>query len=225
VSSIWIYLYDHYRILRVVPATDYTTYLVEYCAQASFAPICGLMLSCLVLKSYCDENRSCSKNEVGLLCIYAFVGHTVLHILLLRFVVPLFGRKSEDDYRPDAKTYAEVAKTLPVNWFTVNPTHCLRSRLIYRHSPPCSYFQPGAEQYMTVNESIGCFYTEGGTEWEDPTSYEMGVPSWKNVKDGVGFLAVATKSFALGGSSYLINSEAQPQKQPEADTAGGPQEN
>lgn len=223
VSSIWIYLYDHYRILRVVPATDYTTYLVEYCAQASFAPICGLMLSCLVLKSYCDENRSCSKPEVGLLCVYAFIGHTILHILLLRFVVPLFGRRSEHDHRPDAKTYREVAKTVPGNWFTVNPTHCLRSKLIYRHSPPCTYFHPGAEKYMRVNESIGCFYTEGGTEWEDPASYEMGVPSWKNLKDGMGDLAVATKSFASGGSSDLINSEAQPQTQPEPDTAGGPQ--
>eukprot|EP00930_Biecheleria_cincta_P052750 TRINITY_DN3801_c1_g1_i1.p1 TRINITY_DN3801_c1_g1~~TRINITY_DN3801_c1_g1_i1.p1 ORF type:complete len:1019 (-),score=135.26 TRINITY_DN3801_c1_g1_i1:434-3490(-) len=213
VSSIWIYVFDHWRILRVVPATDYTTYEVEYCAQASFAPICGLLFSCLVLKSYCDENRSCSKPEVGWLCVYAFVGHTTLHILLLRFVVPLFGRKSDRDYRPDAKTYREVAKTVPANWFSVNPTHCLRSRFIYRHSPPCSYYQPGAEKHMEVNESIGCFYTEVGTEWEDPANYELSVPSWTDLKDCMGDLAVATKSFAAGGSSELIKSDGQPQTQ------------
>lgn len=213
VSSIWIYVYDHWRILRAVPATDYTTYLVEWCAQATFAPICGLILACLVLKSYCDEDHNCIKPEVGVLCVYAFVGHTTLHIFLLRFVVPLFGRGSERHYRPNAKTYREVAKTVPGNWFTVNPTHCLRSKFVYRHSPPCSYFQPGAEKHMKINESIGCFYTEDGAEWEDVASYEMSMPSLDDLKNGMDELAVASKSLTLGGWRRSDPSEDEAQLQ------------
>lgn len=213
VSSIWIYVYDHWRLLRVVPATDYTTYLVEWCAQAAFAPICGMMLACLVLKSYCDEDHNCEKPEVGVLCVYAFVGHTALHLLLLRFVVPLFGRGSERRYKPDAKTYREVAKTVPGNWFTVNPVHCLRSKFVYRHSPPCSYYRIGAEKHMKINESIGCFYTEDGAELEDVASYEMSMPSLEDLKDGIHELAVASKSLGLGNWRRGDPSETEDQPQ------------
>merc|ERR1719231_175342 len=56
------------------------------------------------------------------------------------------------------ETYAACQETCPASWFSTNPVHCLRSKYLHKHSPPCHYYHPGKEHLLEVNEKIGCFY-------------------------------------------------------------------
>merc|ERR1719174_3246791 len=49
-SHIVIYLYDHYRVLRSIPACDFATSHVDWYAQALLSLPCGLLLSCAAFK-------------------------------------------------------------------------------------------------------------------------------------------------------------------------------
>lgn len=39
----------------------------------------------------------------------------------------------------------------PCNWFSANSVHCLRSKYIHHHDPPCSFFTPGQEPIKRIN--------------------------------------------------------------------------
>jgi len=92
-----------------------------------------------------------------------------LHLSLLCAVPKLVGRAQGSD----AKTYKEVALREPCSWFSANLLHCLRSKYLFKHSPACSFFVPGQEHLLEVNESIGCFFHEENVEVEPPCSYEL----------------------------------------------------
>jgi len=105
----------------------------------------------------------------------AFWAHVVVHLLLLRTVVPLFGKQEPDAADPNNDlTYKELNSSVAQGWFSVNPIHCLRSEHIYEHTPPCRYFVGGREQLLEVNEKIGCYFKEeeGSCETEDNESFE-----------------------------------------------------
>lgn len=51
----------------------------------------------------------------------------------------------------------------PCNWFSANSVHCLRSKYIHHHDPPCSFFTPGQEPIKRINsreqeEFIQCLW-------------------------------------------------------------------
>eukprot|EP00440_Ansanella_granifera_P059848 gb/GFBE01064865.1/.p1 GENE.gb/GFBE01064865.1/~~gb/GFBE01064865.1/.p1 ORF type:complete len:998 (+),score=224.20 gb/GFBE01064865.1/:1-2994(+) len=194
-SHVYIYGLDQFRILRVVPRATFSSMDVDWWFQAMFAPICGLLLSCILFKANC-QTFSGYCLEPGLLlpaCIGVFVAHCVVHLLLLLYVVPLFGRVNREGYRSSARTYKEVASADPCSWFSVNPVHCLRSKFVYRHSPPCSYFIAGQDHTMKVNESIGCYFAEEETTVEDASSYELSKDSLKELYQGMGMTSGAAQ--------------------------------
>merc|ERR1719230_779367 len=41
-SHVFIYSFDHYRVLRVIPSCTFASLDVDWCSQAMLAPCCGL---------------------------------------------------------------------------------------------------------------------------------------------------------------------------------------
>lgn len=158
ISHVYIYIYDRYRVLRAVPAFDFSGYSAESCTQALMSIPCGFLASCIVFKGNClEQSPFCMHGfDILLACSAAFFGHVILHLLLLFCVVPRFS----PDKDPTTIPYSEAAEGSPCTWFSGNPIHCLRSQHIYKHSPPCSYFIRGREYLMQANKNIGCYYQE-----------------------------------------------------------------
>jgi len=129
-----------------------------------------------------------TRHTIVTLMFGTFALHMVLHAVLLNYVLQRRRRerskeqkesesavptpRSEEDeentagwHRSSSEVglggthlYSEVASGFPNNWFTVNPVHCLRSRRIYQHSPPCAFFRIGKEYWLERNPRIGLYY-------------------------------------------------------------------
>lgn len=160
-SHLYIYLFDQYKVLRSIPACRYASFDIEWCCQAMFAPIIGIMASCLTFKANCEPGMHCTTGApLIMLCCLAWLVHTTVHLVVLWKVVPMFKAQRGEDWKDpeEGKTYQQVAASTPVSWFSMNKVHCLRSKLKFGHSPPCSHMILGKEQYMKANPSIGCYY-------------------------------------------------------------------
>jgi len=159
-SHAYIYAFDKFKVLREIPACNYASFDIEWCCQHMLAPIVGIVASCFVFKANCEPGFHCIAGIPLLgLCSAAWCLHVVVHLLVLRFVVPLFSLKRNED--PEAgKRYEEVAAATPSTWFSRNLVHCLRSQAKFGHSPPCTYMTVGKEALMKTNPSIGCYYEE-----------------------------------------------------------------
>lgn len=151
-SHIYIYAYDHYRTLRCTEGFNLGSYKIERTAQALMALPCGVMLSALIYKTNCTDAACLNQDVIGLLSGLAFVGHVVVHVAFVYFVVP---HVSIGKVEYPQKPYAEVAESTPCTWFSANPIYCLRSRDFYKHDPPCSYFVEGKEDNMWPAPAVG----------------------------------------------------------------------
>jgi len=161
-SHVWIYAFDHYRVLRSIPACVFASYDIEWWAQAMLAPIIGVIASCWTFKSNCEPDMHCLRGPPLILtCCAAWLVHVVVHLLVLVYVVPLFGKTPPEEDPAKDVTFESLSKKLPCTWFTSNPVGCLRSRLFYSHAPACSYYIAGKEATMKPNPAIGCYYEAG----------------------------------------------------------------
>jgi len=176
ISHCYIYVHDHFRVLRSSPACTFATMDIDWWSQAMCAPCCALILSCLIFKANGQGfGYDVQGDMIVVVTFCAFWAHVVVHLLLLRTVVPLFGKQEPDAADPNNDlTYKELNSSVAQGWFSVNPIHCLRSEHIYEHTPPCRYFVGGREQLLEVNEKIGCYFKEeeGSCETEDNESFE-----------------------------------------------------
>jgi hypothetical protein len=164
-SHIWIYLFDHVKVLRSIAACDYASMEVDWWSQVMLIPCCGLMLVCLVFKANTGEYGYYLEGIwIVLACAAAFFVHFAVHLALLVYVVPLFGLQMVEEEELKDMTYADVNQQEPAFWFVINPIHCLRSEFIYKHDPPCGFLHPGKDYLLRVNEDIGCFFEEKGGE-------------------------------------------------------------
>lgn len=175
VCQAYIYLLDHWRILRVVPAATFASMQVDWWCQAMLAPSCGLLAACLVFKGNCQGVGYCMEAQhLILTCVAAVVLHTVVHVLLLLFLVPRLASSREQEVtaalRPSR--FEDVAAEEPCTWFSANPVHCLRSKYIHGHSPPCSFFVPGQEQ-MVANAKAA--------KAEDASTFELQIPRLREI--------------------------------------------
>jgi hypothetical protein len=161
VSHTYIYLYDHYRVLRAVPGFNFALSSVDDCANYLMIGPCGLMLACLVWKTngFNDEASRHSGAALYARCLGAFAAHTFVHWFVLHYIVPRFGR-SDASSRSITGTFEDVASKMPRTWFTLNPVHCLRSAYIYGRPQPCLYAVRGKEHLVTRNPKE-CMYFDG----------------------------------------------------------------
>merc|ERR1740129_538535 len=109
---------------------------------------------------------------------------------MLMYVVPLFGKKPEENPELDNKTYREVNTNLAASWFSTNPIHCLRSQKIYNHAPACTYLFMGKEHLLQTNESLGCYFCDdaGQTPRDDEDM------DWKEVTEAAREVATRLSS-------------------------------
>jgi len=185
-SHVYIYLFDQYRVLRSVPQCTFANIEVDWWSQVMLIPVCGMVLMCCVFKAnrqgygyYFEGN-----NIVWVSCA-AFCIHFVVHLLLLIYVVPLFGKKPEENPELDKLTYGEINQNLAASWFATNPIHCLRSQKIYKHSPSCAYLFMGKEHVLQVNEAIGCYFFDDAGE----TPRDGDDRDWNEMKDAASQVA------------------------------------
>jgi len=159
VSHIFIYFYDQYRILRSVPAFDYSSDYIDRLVQILMGIPTAFLAAGIVFKGSClKETGICLKRYPLLaLVVLAFVVTILLQIVMVKAIVPLFDKTN---HKVSEETYAEVAATTSSTWFTENPIHCLRSKYYYKHNPPCIFNSPGKEYHMKPNPEIGVHFEQ-----------------------------------------------------------------
>jgi len=172
-SHIYIYLFDHVRTLRSCTRYHFSSNVCNLQGQKIFAIPCGLLAAGLVFKW--NQMKSDPKKLGGgplqgaalwQALAGAFFGHIIFHLVLLEFVVPMF---HDVEKHPEEKPYSECAKIFPASWFSTNPVHCLRSKYIYEHEPPQTFYVIGKEHLAQKNEAIGAHFQEEAAEVEDYT--------------------------------------------------------
>jgi len=144
-SHLYIYVYDHWRVLRLVPAFVFNNNNVHKAAECMLAVPVGLLLSAGVFKSNCQKlsngiSLPCSQGWTLLgRCIMVFALHVCLHLYLLIGVI----HRRTVAKEPSTIPYEVAAQSIPQTWFTSNAMHCLRSVYIFNDSKPHIFFRPG----------------------------------------------------------------------------------
>jgi len=181
-SHLVIYLVDHYKVLRCIPACYFASDHVDWWAQWMLSIPCAIMLSALVFKANCQiGNPICLRGwmQIGA-CTAAFFLHIFMHTWALRRLVPKFGKQEARQADPLEVPYETVAKKFPTSWFSMNPVHCLRSQIVYKHDPPCDYCFVGKEHMLRVNPELGCYFQDDEAACED---YDPDMWKVRSIKD------------------------------------------
>lgn len=175
ISMVIIYMWDHLRVLRFTTKTVYSNASMDNAAMYMMAMPAAVIAACLVFKAYGASHHgvldlfrhgeggiiAMTRHTVLPYCVAAFLLHTVIHWILLKFVVmPITDKnikkaKSVSGRHLTEGQYAEIGRQLPANYFNTNPVNCLRSRYIYKHEPPCIFYRVGKEHLLRKNEKIG----------------------------------------------------------------------
>jgi hypothetical protein len=167
ISHVWIYGFDHCKVLRAIPQCNYASMDVDWWSQAMCAPVAAMILSCLVFKANCQDYGYCVRsNDILIYCTAAFVAHLVLHLLCLQYLVPLMGKVMPEDHFENVE-YKETASKIACSWFNANPIHCLRSQFLHKHEPHCRFCFMGKEHQLHENPKIHCYFKASAAEVED----------------------------------------------------------
>jgi len=177
-SHTFIYCFDHWRVLNVIPCVRIVSTQVDWWAQVMMCACCAVILACLVFKCNCESYAGYCMKEFELLfwCGVALTAHFVVHFLILLYVVPKLGDNELEDENFGMK-YEAVAKSQARTWFSMNPIHCLRSKFIHKHAPHCRPCAWGKEHLLEVNSKIGCFGSFPKTTEEDYSDIRKSISS------------------------------------------------
>eukprot|EP00403_Amphidinium_massartii_P024043 CAMPEP_0178407280 /NCGR_PEP_ID=MMETSP0689_2-20121128/19348_1 /TAXON_ID=160604 /ORGANISM="Amphidinium massartii, Strain CS-259" /LENGTH=1099 /DNA_ID=CAMNT_0020028351 /DNA_START=89 /DNA_END=3388 /DNA_ORIENTATION=+ len=176
VGNFIIMILDHYRTLRQVKGFFFSTNIIDEAAQALLCVPCALLAACVAFQAHLppspDEPEVEGRLGTFTVCLGTFVFHIAFHLLALWGVVPRIIPKVK---KAASRKYADAAQHFPANWFSTNPIHCLRSKYIYKHDPPCIFCVRGKEKYIERNESIGLYF-DGPSQCPEPSTPRMAVP-------------------------------------------------
>jgi hypothetical protein len=167
-SHIVIYLFDHCRVLNVIPYVKCVSYEVDWWAQFMLIPCCSLIVSCLVFKANCEPYVGYCLKDVALISVTTLTGvaHFIVHLLLFLYLVPALGG-IEVEAKSKHLEYKDVAVRDAHSWFAVNPVHCLRSQYIHEDEPYCRFASVGKEHLLEINEDIGCYFKDEPAETQE----------------------------------------------------------
>jgi len=185
-SHAYIYFFDHWRVLCVIPKVCYASINVDWWACWMMAPITAMIPMCLVFTMNCQNYGYCLRGAVQLeVQVGTYILHTVVHTLLFVYMVPTFTPDythqrppwvkediPEEDWEEHNIKYDQNMESLACNWFTANPIHCLRSHYLktcngVRHSgtqAPVNYFMLGKAHLLSQNDVTGGPFPEGKAE-------------------------------------------------------------
>jgi len=163
-----IYVVDHYKVLRCIRACFFASNKVDRYALDMLSIPCALIAVCATFKANCQEGNAfhmCTEGYslVGV-CSGVFFGHIILHLFVCRKIVPLLAPRKADD--GVTTPYEEIAKHNACSWFSCNPVHCLRSKYVLQHEPPCDFWFAGKEHLLRANPGIGCYFQEDAIDGE-----------------------------------------------------------
>jgi len=155
-SFVLTYIIDVWRILRMTSDFHFGDNNVDYSAQVMLVfPTCIIL--CGLVYRLLELNEPGASQMVVLQYLgLAVLIHFTFYLGIVMGIVPRLARKSKG--AGVQYSYSKFAKHHPENYFSLNHVHCLRSSLLYEHSPPCSYFEPGKEYLMWPNADIGIYY-------------------------------------------------------------------
>mmetsp|Transcript_78308 Transcript_78308/g.162676 ORF Transcript_78308/g.162676 Transcript_78308/m.162676 type:complete len:1029 (+) Transcript_78308:93-3179(+) len=159
VSHVYIYIFDHYRVLRCVPGFTFSDDTIDMFAWKMTSVVSAVILCAILLKLNCNSD-SFGCVQGGWFCVMmlgAFFGHIVVHLFIFNKIVPHL--TASQDNRATLK-YEQVAPAVAANWFTVNPGYCFRSKYLYKHDPPVNLFVRGKEHLMKANPSAGSYFED-----------------------------------------------------------------
>mmetsp|Transcript_64469 Transcript_64469/g.153898 ORF Transcript_64469/g.153898 Transcript_64469/m.153898 type:complete len:1034 (-) Transcript_64469:23-3124(-) len=159
-GNVYIFCYDHYRVLRHVGQFYFSCGWVDSIARRMLSIPCGILAACLVFQLY--GMGIGTEHSLWMWMALAFASHVVLHICLYDILVENSypeSQATQTKKHPIETSYYEVAKQVPGNWFTENPVHCLRSQFIHKHDPPCMLYVKGKEYNLPKNEKLGLCYS------------------------------------------------------------------
>jgi len=161
-SHCFVYAYDHWKVLRCVARFHYAGDSVVKFAQKLFAIPCGMFAAGLVFKLNQMSGRTeelgsgvLQGHRLAAAVVGAFLGHVMLHLLLLETLVPWLGTVRCEEAE---EAYSECAAHTPCTWFSSNPVHCLRSRHIFRSQPSQGFYVVGKEHLLKKNPDIGAYF-------------------------------------------------------------------
>jgi hypothetical protein len=176
-SLLYIYILDHYRFLRCTQGGVYADNSMDSTAQYLCAVPCALLAGCTVHRLLQHHKLISIQNMIAMVIMPAVVTllHAILHIGVLSRIVPMVQSVSErhrkrsladetrkrrlaQQYSNRIVTYKESSAHHACSWFNANPVHCLRSKHIYNHDPPCVYFVRGQQHLIKYNEDIGIYF-------------------------------------------------------------------
>jgi len=159
-----IYMYDHYRIIRCTPNFYFANNTVDWFGQLQLIlPTAVLACCCVFRASQMSTAKWFDGPLMYVMCGLAFLGHCALHFLCLVYLVPLV--KPPTPHEPSKQEYSDIAKNTAITWFSANPVHCLRSKHIFKHSPPAIHCIFGKEHLQKANTEIAAYFentTYGG---------------------------------------------------------------
>lgn len=157
-----VYFYDQYRILRCVPAFGYGSDIIERVVQICMGIPTAFLAAGIVFKGGCLQALPfCLQGaNVGMAMALASVLTLALHVFLIKSVVPMFDNVWMN-YQVSQTQYSEAAASSASTWFSENPVHCLRSKYVYMHEPPCMFNTRGKEHVMKKNEKCGVYFDGG----------------------------------------------------------------
>lgn len=186
-SHLYIILMDHYRVLRAVPAFHFSTNASERCVQALTAIPVGLLAACTVFKYHSTLSPNLTKRSmdadpgrgVMMLAILAFTVHLVVHWSLLFWFVPMCARSHERS----PVEYSDVSRKFPCSWFSANPVHCLRSRYLHEHTPPCNFYFLGKEHLLEANPDIGIYFEDEAAEVHEEDMSRQATRRYRSIAD------------------------------------------
>lgn len=155
-GHLFIYFYDHYRILRQVESFYYSSRGVDDVSRTLLVFPCGVLGAAVMFQARTFSTALASINLWALL-IGTIIVHCVFHVVFLHKLFGAFehlqGKKTENPL-----SYKEVAKQSPANWFNVNPVHCLRSQYLHQHEPCCMFYEKGRVYLQKPNETLGLYF-------------------------------------------------------------------
>lgn len=164
----FIYAFDHWKVLSNIPKCTYASMDVDWWSQALLAPCTAGILSCLIFKMNCQDYGFCLDGvPLIMACTAGFWAHCVVHVLVLVYVVPLFAAREVVGQDAETTTFQDVATYTACSWFTSNPVHCLRSKYKYKHDPECAYYIVGKDHCIQKNPAANVYYVGSRTEEED----------------------------------------------------------
>jgi len=163
VSHIFVYLYDQYRIMRCVPAFDYSSDYIDREVQVLMGVPPAIVAAAIVFKGGClPDGPVCVEGRFLVWsCIGAFLVSLLIHSICIRRIVPLFDNTWKE-HKVSEATYKEAATSMASTWFSENPVHCLRSKYVYKHDPPCLYNTRGKDYLIRKNPKCGVHFEHSG---------------------------------------------------------------